>query len=80
VSNKFFIVGLGNIGAEYVNTRHNIDSKYWIILPKRTTFISNRQLGALAEYKFKGRTFFFKAKYMNLREKRCNTGWTKKIS
>jgi PTH1 family peptidyl-tRNA hydrolase len=42
--NKFLIVGLGNIGAEYVH-RHNIGLKYWIILPKRTTFISNRQTG-----------------------------------
>jgi peptidyl-tRNA hydrolase len=56
--NKFFNSRIRNIGAEYVNTRHNIDSKYWIILPKRTTFISNRQT-VLAEYKFKGRTFSF---------------------
>jgi PTH1 family peptidyl-tRNA hydrolase len=56
--NKFLIVGLGNIGAEY-ETHIILDSKYWIILPKRTTFISNRQTGCLAEYKFKGRTFSF---------------------
>jgi hypothetical protein len=46
---------------------------------KRTTFISNRQTGAL-EYKFKGRTFSFKAEYLHeLIWESGNTGWTKKI-
>jgi PTH1 family peptidyl-tRNA hydrolase len=45
VSNKFLIVGLGNIGAEYVNTRHNIGFKILDYFAKRTTFISNRQTG-----------------------------------
>jgi PTH1 family peptidyl-tRNA hydrolase len=54
--NKFLIVGLGNIGAEYVNTRHNIGFKILDYFAKKKT-ISNK-LGA-PEYKFKGRTFSF---------------------
>jgi hypothetical protein len=38
------------------------------------------KLGALAEYKFKGRTFPFKAEYLHeLIWESGNTGWTKKI-
>ena len=59
VSNKFLIVGLGNIGAEYVNTRHNIGFKIVDFLAKKEgiTF-ETVKLGALAEYKLKGRTIF----------------------
>jgi PTH1 family peptidyl-tRNA hydrolase len=55
---KFLIVGLGNIGAEYVNTRHNIGFKIVDFLAKKEgiTF-ETVKLGALAEYKFKGQTF-----------------------
>ena len=69
VSNKFLIVGLGNIGAEYVNTRHNIGFKIVDFFAKKegVTF-ETVKLGALAEYKFKGRTFFLLKPntYMNL--------------
>lgn len=69
VSNKFLIVGLGNIGAEYVNTRHNIGFKVLDFLAKKEglTF-ETVKLGSLAEYKFKGRTFLLLKPntYMNL--------------
>jgi PTH1 family peptidyl-tRNA hydrolase len=42
-----------------------LDSKYWIILPKEQLSFQTVKLGALAEYKFKGRTFFFKAEYLH---------------
>ena len=66
---KFLIVGLGNIGAEYVNTRHNIGFKIVDFLAKKenVTF-ETVKLGALAKYTFKGRTFFLLKPntYMNL--------------
>ncbi|RKS99576.1 aminoacyl-tRNA hydrolase [Flavobacterium sp. 123] len=69
VSTKFLIVGLGNIGAEYVNTRHNIGFKILDFLAKKEglTF-ETVKLGSLAEYKFKGRTFLLLKPntYMNL--------------
>ena len=40
VSNKFLIVGLGNIGAEYVNTRHNIGFKILDFFAKKDGFLS----------------------------------------
>ena len=69
VSNKFLIVGLGNIGAEYVNTRHNIGFKILDHFAKKEQLsFQTVKLGALAEYKFKGRTFFLLKPntYMNL--------------
>lgn len=69
VSTKFLIVGLGNIGAEYVNTRHNIGFKVVDFLAKKEGLnFETVKLGALAEYKFKGRTFLLLKPntYMNL--------------
>jgi PTH1 family peptidyl-tRNA hydrolase len=69
VSNKFLIVGLGNIGAEYVNTRHNIGFKIVDFLArKESVTFETVKLGALAQYRFKGRTFLLLKPntYMNL--------------
>ncbi len=66
---KFLIVGLGNIGAEYVNTRHNIGFKILDYFAKKESLsFATVKLGALSEYKFKGRSFFLLKPntYMNL--------------
>lgn len=54
---KFLIVGLGNIGSEYVNTRHNIGFKIVDFLAKTegSTF-STVKLGEIAEIKVKGKS------------------------
>lgn len=66
---KFLIVGLGNIGAEYVNTRHNIGFKVVDHLARKESLdFQTVKLGAMAEYKIKGRTLFLLKPntYMNL--------------
>lgn len=66
---KFLIVGLGNIGAEYVNTRHNIGFKIVDALAKKHQInFETVKLGTLAEVKLKGRTLFLLKPntYMNL--------------
>ncbi len=69
MSNKFLIVGLGNIGVEYVNTRHNIGFKILDFLAKKEELsFETVKLGSVAQYKFKGK-FFLLLKpntYMNL--------------
>lgn len=66
---KFLIAGLGNIGAEYVNTRHNIGFKVLEHIARQEGIeFATAKLGALAEYKLKGRTLFLLKPntYMNL--------------
>ncbi len=66
---KYLIVGLGNIGAEYAMTRHNIGFMVVDALAASfdTTFKSDN-LGAVAEFRHKGRTFILvkPSTYMNL--------------
>lgn len=66
---KFLIVGLGNIGSEYVNTRHNIGFKVVDFLAKKAGVeFATVKLGTLAELKVKGRTLLLLKPntYMNL--------------
>lgn len=66
---KFLIVGLGNIGAEYVNTRHNIGFKIVDFMAKKEgESFQTVKLGDLASCKIKGRTVFLLKPntYMNL--------------
>lgn len=66
---KFLIIGLGNIGEKYENTRHNIGFKILDHLAKKEDLtFETQKLGDLATYKFKGRTFILlkPSTYMNL--------------
>ncbi len=66
---KYLIVGLGNIGAEYANTRHNIGFKVLDALSKASNiFFEDNRHAAKAEMKVKGRTFILikPNTYMNL--------------
>lgn len=72
---KYLIVGLGNIGAEYELTRHNIG---FLILDRLTDNeggkFSRNKLAYTSEIKFKGRTLILikPTTYMNLSGKAVN--------
>jgi len=66
---KYLIAGLGNIGAEYVNTRHNIGFKILDHLARQEGLnFETAKLGAVTEFKLKGRTLILLKPntYMNL--------------
>lgn len=66
---KYLIVGLGNIGEKYRNTRHNIGFQILDFLAKKENLLFETQkLGDTTTYKFKGRQFILlkPSTYMNL--------------
>jgi PTH1 family peptidyl-tRNA hydrolase len=72
---KYLIAGLGNIGDEYENTRHNIGFTVLDYIAKEHNLkFTTERLAAIAEYKFKGRTIVMikPSTYMNLSGKAVN--------
>ncbi len=66
---KYLIVGLGNIGSEYANTRHNIGFMVLDALAKASNiFFTEQRYGATAEMKIKGQTLVLlkPSTFMNL--------------
>ena len=66
---KYLVVGLGNIGAEYADTRHNIGFKVLDALAEASNIsFTTVRYGAMATLKHRGRTIFLlkPSTYMNL--------------
>lgn len=77
---KFLIVGLGNIGDKYEDTRHNIGFKILDALAKKEAIqFEPVKLGTLSRFRFKGRTFVLlkPSTFMNLSGKAVNYWLTK---
>ena len=66
---KYLIVGLGNIGSEYQDTRHNIGFNVLDAFAKASNAVfEEKRYGAVCEVKVKGRTLVLLKPntYMNL--------------
>ena len=66
---NYLVVGLGNIGAEYVNTRHNMGFMVLDAWAQASKLVfSTGRYGSTAELSFKGRKFTLlkPSTYMNL--------------
>ena len=77
---KYLIVGLGNIGDKYANTRHNIGFKILDFFAKKESLsFETVKLGDITTFKLKGRTIYFlkPSTYMNLSGKAVKYWLTK---
>jgi len=72
---KYLITGLGNMGAEYDGTRHNVGFEVVDTLARRyDAKFAHKTLGDITEFKHKGRTFVLlkPSTFMNLSGKAVN--------
>jgi len=72
---KYLITGLGNIGSEYKDTRHNIGFQILDTLAGVSNIsFRDKRYGFVAEYKYKARTFILlkPATYVNLSGRAVN--------
>ena len=72
---KYLIAGLGNIGEEYANTRHNVGFMMLDRLAAEENIVfADKRYGFVAEYKYKGRilTLLKPSTYMNLSGRAIN--------
>ncbi len=79
---KYLVTGLGNVGEEYHNTRHNIGFTILDDLVKASNIaFSDMRYGSLCEYRYKGRVFVLlkPSTYVNLSGKAVNY-WMQKES
>jgi len=72
---KYLVVGLGNIGNDYANTRHNIGFMMLDrLVAEENLKFDDRRYGFVTEYKYKGRIFILlkPSTYMNLSGRAVN--------
>ncbi len=72
---KYLVAGLGNIGAEYSNTRHNIGFDILNEMADQNNLsFEDKRYGSVVNYRFKGRNFILLKPntYVNLSGKAIN--------
>lgn len=77
---KYLIVGLGNIGDEYLDTRHNIGFTALDVFAESSGVkFTDRRYGSVSEVRYKGKTFILlkPSTFMNLSGNAVNY-WLKK--